>query len=74
VAALPLSARWLDVGSWPAYGDALGPRRRRQRGRGGRSVLHASRGNVVASSDPEHLVALVGCEGLVVVHTPTPRW
>jgi mannose-1-phosphate guanylyltransferase len=25
---------------------------------------------VVASSDGEHLVALVGCEGLVVVHTP----
>ena len=24
VAALPLAARWLDVGSWPAYGDALG--------------------------------------------------
>ena len=23
VAALPLSARWLDVGSWPQYGDAL---------------------------------------------------
>jgi len=35
-----------------------------------RAVLHASRGNVVASSDPDHLVALVGCEGLVVVHTP----
>jgi mannose-1-phosphate guanylyltransferase len=25
---------------------------------------------VIASSDPEHLVALIGCEGLVVVHTP----
>jgi mannose-1-phosphate guanylyltransferase len=25
----------------------------------------------VASSDPSHLVTLVGCEGLVVVHTPT---
>ena len=24
VAALPLAARWLDVGSWPAYGDAVG--------------------------------------------------
>jgi hypothetical protein len=24
----------------------------------------------VASSDRDHLVALVGCEGLVVVHTP----
>jgi mannose-1-phosphate guanylyltransferase len=69
VAALPLAARWLDVGSWPQYGDALG------RGTDGnalsaRTVLVDAHENVVASSDPDHLVALVGVEGLVVVHTP----
>ena len=68
VAALPMSARWLDVGSWPAYGDAL-VRDASGNALSGRAVLHASTGNVVASSDPEHLVALVGCEDLVVVHT-----
>lgn len=70
VAALPLSARWLDVGSWPALGDALG---RDESGNAvsARAVVHASTDCVVASSDPEHLVTLVGCEGLVVVHTPT---
>jgi mannose-1-phosphate guanylyltransferase len=69
VAALPLEARWVDVGSWPAYGDALG---RDDDGNAvaGTAVLHASAGNVVASSDPDHVVALVGCSGLVVVHTP----
>jgi mannose-1-phosphate guanylyltransferase len=36
-----------------------------------RAVLQDSRDCVVASSDPDHLVTLVGCEGLVVVHTPT---
>jgi mannose-1-phosphate guanylyltransferase len=71
VAALPLAARWLDVGSWPAYGDALGRDADGNAVGAERSVLHASRGNVVASSDPDHLVALLGCEGLVVVHTPT---
>jgi mannose-1-phosphate guanylyltransferase len=71
VAALPLAARWLDVGSWPAYGDALGRDDDGNAVGAQRAVLHASRGNVVASSDPDHLVALVGCEGLVVVHTPT---
>jgi mannose-1-phosphate guanylyltransferase len=68
VAALPMSARWLDVGSWPAYGDAVG-----RDGEGnafaGRVVATGSTDCVVASSDPEHLVTLVGCEGLVVVHT-----
>ncbi|MCW2608104.1 MAG: putative mannose-phosphate guanylyltransferase [Frankiales bacterium] len=70
VVALPLAARWLDVGSWPAYGEALG---RDESGNAvsARAVVHASRDCVVASSDPDHLVTLVGCEGLVVVHTPT---
>jgi mannose-1-phosphate guanylyltransferase len=68
VAAIPLSARWLDVGSWPQYGDALG------RGADGnalsaRTVLVDAHENVVASSDPDHLIALVGVEGLIVVHT-----
>ena len=69
VAALPLAARWLDVGSWPAYGDAVG---RDDDGNAvaAHAVVHGSRDCVVASSDPGHLVALVGCEGLVVVHTP----
>jgi mannose-1-phosphate guanylyltransferase len=71
VAALPLSARWLDVGSWPAYGDALGRDGDGNAVGAASAVLHASRDNVVASSDPSHVVALVGCEGLVVVHTPT---
>ncbi|MDT7572010.1 MAG: mannose-phosphate guanylyltransferase [Actinomycetota bacterium] len=70
VAALPMSARWLDVGSWPAYGDAVG-----RDGDGnalvGRVVHTGSSNCVVASDEPEHLIALVGCEGLVVVHTPT---
>ncbi|HUR14784.1 MAG TPA: mannose-1-phosphate guanylyltransferase [Mycobacteriales bacterium] len=70
VAALPLAARWLDVGSWPQYGDAVG-----RDGHGnavGTSLasLLDSSDCVVASSDPDHLVALVGCTGLVVVHTP----
>ena len=70
VAALPLDARWLDVGSWPAYGEALGADADGNMVGAARAVLHESHGNVVTSSDPEHLVTLIGCEGLVVVHTP----
>ena len=70
VAALPLAARWLDVGSWPAYGQALGVDEAGNAVGAARVVLHESTGNVVTSSDPNHLVTLVGCEGLVVVHTP----
>ncbi|GAC1439587.1 MAG: mannose-1-phosphate guanylyltransferase [Mycobacteriales bacterium] len=70
VAALPMSASWLDVGSWPAYGDAVG-RDDAGNALAARAVVTGSSGCLVASSDPSHLVALVGCTGLVVVHTPT---
>jgi mannose-1-phosphate guanylyltransferase len=70
VAALPMNAGWLDVGSWPAYGDAVG-RDVAGNAVSARAVVSASSNCVVASSDPEHLVALVGCDGLVVVHTPS---
>jgi mannose-1-phosphate guanylyltransferase len=70
VAAIPLSARWLDVGSWPQYGDAL-PRTAEGNAIGAeRVVLVDAHENVIASTDPDHLITLVGVQGLVVVHTP----
>ena len=58
---------YLELGE-PLTGDALG------RGHDGnalsaRTVLVDAHENVVASSDPDHLIALVGVEGLIVVHT-----
>lgn len=70
VAALPMAARWLDVGSWPQYGDALERNAEGNAVGADTSLLLDSHECLVASSDPSHLVALVGCEGLVVVHTP----
>lgn len=70
VAALPMSVDWLDVGSWPTFartcpqdpqGNALG---------GGRSLLLDTRGTLVASRDPDHLIATIGCEDLIIIHTP----
>jgi mannose-1-phosphate guanylyltransferase len=69
VAALPLAARWLDVGSWPQYGDAVGRDGDGNAVGASLTTLLDSTDCVVASSDPDHLVALVGCTGLVVVHT-----
>jgi mannose-1-phosphate guanylyltransferase len=70
VVSVPLSTRWLDVGSWPALGDALG------RDAHGNAVLGQvlavdSSGCVVVSDDDERLVTVVGCRDLVVVSTPT---
>lgn len=69
VAAVPMPLRWLDVGSWPSFaetcpkdeqGNALGAERR---------LLYETSGCLVASNDPEHLIATIGCRDLVVIHT-----
>ncbi len=61
--------QWDDVGSWAAAAD------RRPRDPAGNSVEGncvpvETRDSLVLSSDPGHLVAVLGLEGFVVVHTP----
>jgi mannose-1-phosphate guanylyltransferase len=70
VAAVPMPLRWLDVGSWTSFaktrptdseGNALAAER---------NVLLETSNTLVVSSDPKHLIAVAGCEGLIVIHTP----
>ncbi len=72
VVAVPMPLKWLDVGSWPAFadacecdaaGNALMPR-------DGGHVLLDTKNTLVASSDDKHIIATIGCEDLVIVHTP----
>jgi mannose-1-phosphate guanylyltransferase len=69
VAAVPMPLRWLDVGSWPAYADTC-PRDDRGNAAAGQNLLLESAGCLVVSADPKHLVAAIGCDDLIVVHTP----
>lgn len=66
-AAMPL--RWLDVGSWPAYGETLVPDDAGNRTACERVVLLDSSNNLVVGDVPDHVVATVGVEDLVIVHT-----
>jgi mannose-1-phosphate guanylyltransferase len=70
VAAIPMPLQWIDVGSWSMFaetcprdgsGNALGA---------GRTLLLDTRGTLAASSDPRHLIATIGCDDLIVIHTP----
>ncbi len=69
VAAHRLTADWLDVGSWPAY--ALAGKKDADGNVSGAaaSLLTDSKDCLVVSSDDEHLVALLGCRDLIVIHT-----
>lgn len=69
VLVVGMSVDWLDVGSWPALARTLGvdPDGNAVNGP---VVLLDSRRNILVSYEPGHLVAGVGLEDCVVVHTP----
>ena len=68
VVVIPAGFDWDDVGEWPAVArhhpkDAAGNVGR------GRALVEQGRNNIVIS-EGEHLVAVVGADDLIVVHTP----
>lgn len=70
VAAIPMPLRWLDVGSWPSFAETCAHDAEGNALAADRHVLLDTAGCLVASSDPEHLIATIGCENLVIIHTP----
>jgi len=60
---------WLDVGSWPSYGETLPADERGNRRSGGTLATHDSRNCLAVSEDDGHTIALVGCDDLIVVRT-----
>ncbi len=70
VAAIPMALSWLDVGSWPSFAQTCPKDADGNAIAAGRTLLMDTRGTLVASSDPDHLVATIGCENLIVIHTP----
>jgi mannose-1-phosphate guanylyltransferase len=69
VATVPMPLRWLDVGSWPSFAQTCPKDSHGNALAAERHLLFGTAGCLVASSDPEHLIAAIGCRDLVVVHT-----
>lgn len=59
---------WLDVGSWPSFGETLTPDGDDNRSTG-RVVAQESKGNLIVNDDDTHLIAVLGAENMVIVHT-----
>ena len=68
VCTVPMDIQWLDVGSWTSYGETLAPD-----ANGCRSNIEAvnldSNRVLAVSEDPDHIIATVGCQDLVIIHT-----
>ncbi|MEM7624349.1 MAG: mannose-1-phosphate guanylyltransferase [Planctomycetota bacterium] len=69
VAAVPMPLSWLDVGSWPSFGDTL-QKDADGHAASGCKAVHLGGKNVLAASDVSgHLITTIGCEDLIVIHT-----
>jgi mannose-1-phosphate guanylyltransferase len=70
VATVPMPVRWLDVGGWLAYGDTLSVDEDGNRCSTADTLLMDSRDNLVVNTVQDHLIATIGVQDLVVVHSP----
>jgi mannose-1-phosphate guanylyltransferase len=70
VGAVPMPLEWLDVGSWPMFAETCPRDEQGNALAGGRHMLVDSARTLVASSDPRHLIAAIGCEDMIIIHTP----
>jgi mannose-1-phosphate guanylyltransferase len=70
VAAVPMNLSWKDVGSWPAFAETCTRDDHGNSIAAAKQILLDTKGTLVVSSDPSHLIAAFGCDDLVIVHTP----
>jgi mannose-1-phosphate guanylyltransferase len=71
ICTVDMDLRWLDVGSWPSYAETIEPDAggNRVRGSGEAVLVDCANSLVITGGRPGHTVAMVGCEGLIVVQT-----
>ncbi len=68
VCIVPMDVQWLDIGSWPSYGQTLAADERGNRTSG--TATHLDSNHVlVVSDDSSHMIATIGCDDLIIVHT-----
>jgi mannose-1-phosphate guanylyltransferase len=68
IVEVPMSVNWKDVGSWPTWAETLPADANGNRGNARTQHLE-SKGVVVASDDPSHLISVIGLENVIVVRT-----
>jgi mannose-1-phosphate guanylyltransferase len=69
VAAIPMPLQWLDIGSWPSFAETRPQDENGNALAAENCLLHETSNCLIASSQPDHLIATMGCEDLIVIHT-----
>ncbi len=68
VVTVQMDCEWLDVGSWPSFGETLKADGAKNRAMGNTVLLDCEE-CLVVNSDDRHKLTVLGAEGLIVVHT-----
>jgi mannose-1-phosphate guanylyltransferase len=68
VCTITLGIWWMDVGNWLSYGETLSEDAHGNRSNAPTTHL-GSRGVITISDDPDHTIATIGCNGLIIVRT-----
>ncbi len=69
VATVAMPVNWLDVGSWPNYAATREPDAQGNTVTAPAAALLDSSRNLIVSDDPDHVIAAVGINDLIVIHT-----
>lgn len=68
VCTVCMPIQWIDVGSWPSFGETRAADA--QGNRANCATMHLdSQGVLAVSDDPGHTVATIGCENLIIIRT-----
>ena len=69
VVVVEMPVKWLDVGSWPALSETLAMDEHDNAVDAASAVFLDSDGNIVISTDPDHLISTIGLSDMIIVHT-----
>ena len=70
VHAIKLDCRWLDLGSFPALADIISPDSDNNIVISDTNELLDCKNNIIVTEDKGHLIAAIGAENMIVVHSP----
>ena len=67
VAAVPMPLSWLDVGSWPSFGETREQDSEGNASGGCKTVFMDSQNTLAVSDDPDELITTIGVEDLIII-------
>jgi len=68
VCTVAMGIWWMDIGSWPSFGETLS-HDSHENATNTKALNIDSRNVLAVSDDPDHTIATVGCDDLIIVHT-----